>query len=60
MYKQPKIIAISQQTRFHTETLDTTAEVDLKGVTVSIGDHELVSDSRLKLKDGVRYALVGR
>ena len=59
--KAPKILATSQQSRFHTETLDANhSEVDLKGVTVSIEDNELVTDSRLKLKDGVRYALVGR
>lgn len=55
------IIATSQQSRFHTETLNTAvAEIDLKGVTISIGQRELITDSRLKLKEGVRYALVGR
>lgn len=59
--KAAKIVAISQQSRFHTETLDANhSEVDLKGVTVSIGAQDLVTDSRLKLKEGVRYALVGR
>lgn len=58
---QPKIHAISQQSRFHTETLDTIqGEIDLKDVTISIGDRELIMDSRLKVKGGVRYALVGR
>lgn len=57
----PKIHAISQQSRFHTETLESAqGEIDLKGVTISIGDNELIVDSRLKLKAGVRYALVGR
>ncbi|KAH8102112.1 P-loop containing nucleoside triphosphate hydrolase protein [Cristinia sonorae] len=57
----PKIHAISQQSRFHTETLETAqGEVDLKDVTISIGEKELIVDARLKLKAGVRYALVGR
>ena len=60
MSQQPKIIATSQQSRFHTETLDTGIEVDLKDVTISIAERELITDSRLKLKEGVRYALVGR
>ncbi|KAJ7223921.1 P-loop containing nucleoside triphosphate hydrolase protein [Mycena rebaudengoi] len=54
------IQATSQQSRFHTETLDTTLEIDLKGVTISIGERELISSSHLRLKQGVRYGLVGR
>lgn len=56
-----KIHAVSQQSRFHTETFDSAqGEIDLKGVTISIGDKELIVDSRLKLKPGVRYSLIGR
>ena len=59
--KAPKITATSQQSRFHAGTADANhSDVDLKEVTVSIGSLELVTDSRLKLKEGVRYALVGR
>ncbi|KII94954.1 hypothetical protein PLICRDRAFT_660687 [Plicaturopsis crispa FD-325 SS-3] len=54
------ITATSQQSRFHTETLDAGLELDLQGVTISIGEHELITDSRLKLKGGVRYGLIGR
>lgn len=55
------INATSEQSRFHTETLNTSvAEIDLKGVSITIGQRELITDSRLKLKEGVRYALVGR
>ncbi|BGP31559.1 hypothetical protein JCM10296v2_003331 [Rhodotorula toruloides] len=50
----------SQQSRFHTETLDTSSEIDLKDVFISIGERELVSGAHLRLKDGVKYALVGR
>ncbi|KAF8213955.1 P-loop containing nucleoside triphosphate hydrolase protein [Mycena galopus ATCC 62051] len=54
------ITATSQQSRFHTETLDTTLEIDLKGVTIAIGERELISSSHLRLKQGVRFGLVGR
>ncbi|KAJ7724833.1 P-loop containing nucleoside triphosphate hydrolase protein [Mycena metata] len=54
------IIATSQQSRFHTETLDTTLEIDLKAVTISIGERELISSSHLRLKEGIRYGLIGR
>jgi ATPase subunit of ABC transporter with duplicated ATPase domains len=54
------ITATSQQSRFHTETLDTTLEIDLKAVTISIGERELISSSHLRLKQGIRYGLVGR
>ncbi|KAI0343208.1 P-loop containing nucleoside triphosphate hydrolase protein [Trametopsis cervina] len=57
----PAITAISQQSRFHTETLNTNvAEIDLKGVTIAVGQRDLLTDCRLKLKEGVRYGLVGR
>ncbi|GAA5910406.1 ABC-F family ATP-binding cassette domain-containing protein [Sporobolomyces salmoneus] len=50
----------SQQSRFHTETLDTSKEIDLKEVSVSIGERELLSGAYLRLKDGVKYGLSGR
>ncbi|GAA6058948.1 hypothetical protein JCM10212_002900 [Sporobolomyces blumeae] len=56
----PGIHCSSQQSRFHTETLDTSREIDLKDVSISIGERELVSGAHLRLKDGVKYALVGR
>ncbi|KAF7302027.1 Iron complex transport system ATP-binding protein [Mycena indigotica] len=59
--QQPSLItAVSQQSRFHTETLDTSLEIDLKGVTISIGERELIASSHLRFKNGVRYGLVGR
>lgn len=50
----------SQQSRFHTETLDTSKEIDLKEVAISIGERELLSGAHLRLKDGVKYGLSGR
>jgi ATP-binding cassette subfamily F protein 3 len=55
----PDIKATSQQSRFHAETLDV-PELDLSGVSIAIGERELLNDAKLKFKTGVRYALVGR
>ncbi len=47
------IVATSQQSRFHTETLEAAInDVDLKGVTVAVGDNEIISDAHLKLFSG--------
>lgn len=54
------ITATSQQTRFHVDTLESQTEVDLHGVSISIGEKELLRDVDLRLKAGVRYALLGR
>jgi ATP-binding cassette subfamily F protein 3 len=56
----PKILCTSQQSRFHAETLENSLDVDLKQVSVSIGQTELVESSHLRLKAGVRYAFVAR
>ncbi|KAJ7600806.1 P-loop containing nucleoside triphosphate hydrolase protein [Mycena floridula] len=55
------IVATSQTSRFHTETLSTlSTELDLKDVTISIGGTDVLVDAHLRLKAGVHYALVGR
>ncbi|KAK4701684.1 hypothetical protein P7C70_g4544, partial [Phenoliferia sp. Uapishka_3] len=54
------IVATSQQSRFHAATLDTSLEVDVLDCTIAIGERELISGSHLRLKQGVRYGLVGR
>jgi ATP-binding cassette, subfamily F, member 3 len=56
----PRIVCTAQQSRFHTATLETGNEVDLKDVTISIAQNELFSGVHLRLKAGVRYALLGR
>ncbi|KAJ2363813.1 hypothetical protein H4S01_004100 [Coemansia sp. RSA 2610] len=59
--KQPKVQAFSQQSRFHTETVTTLSnDVDLKGVNVIVNDTELLVDTRLWLKAGYHYGMVGR
>ncbi|KAL4449533.1 hypothetical protein ABPG77_007177 [Micractinium sp. CCAP 211/92] len=55
------LTATSQQSRFHTETLETPCEdVDLRGVTLAVGDAELLAGAHLRLTAGTRYGLVGR
>jgi ATP-binding cassette, subfamily F, member 3 len=50
----------AQQSRFHAATLDGGNEVDIKDLTISVGERDLLASSHLRLKNGVRYGLVGR
>ncbi|KAL1742978.1 P-loop containing nucleoside triphosphate hydrolase protein [Schizophyllum fasciatum] len=57
----PPIVATSQTSRFHVDTLSTLSkEIDLKDVTISLGDREILVDAHLRLKENVHYGLVGR
>jgi ATP-binding cassette subfamily F protein 3 len=56
----PRIVCTAQQSRFHSATIETGNEIDLKDVCISIGQNELLSGVHLRLKAGVRYALLGR
>jgi ATP-binding cassette subfamily F protein 3 len=59
--EEPVIVAISQQSRFHTETIENTnREIDLTGVQISVNQMDLLVDSHLKLKPLTRYGLVGQ
>lgn len=59
--QEPTIVAISQQSRFHTETLETLSkDIDLHGVQISVNNLDLLVDAHLKLKACVRYGLVGQ
>ncbi|ORX57653.1 P-loop containing nucleoside triphosphate hydrolase protein [Hesseltinella vesiculosa] len=56
----PTISAISQQSRFHSETLETLSkDIDLKQVNISVNDQQLLVDAHLRLKEDVHYGLVG-
>lgn len=58
--RSEKVIATSQVSRFHTETLETLSnDIDLKQVCISIGARDLLVDTHLKLFSGVHYGLVG-
>ncbi|KAG0182533.1 hypothetical protein DFQ28_001984, partial [Apophysomyces sp. BC1034] len=59
--EEANIIAISQQSRFHLETLETmNTEIDLRDVQLSVNQVDLLVDAKLKLKAGTRYGLVGQ
>ncbi len=54
-------MATSQQSRFHRETFDASStDIDIKGVTITIGNKEILVDALLRLKSGVRYGMVGQ
>ncbi|GBC04818.1 hypothetical protein RclHR1_00590004 [Rhizophagus clarus] len=58
---ESEIVAYSQQSRFHTETLETLSkEVDLTDVNITVGSKDLLVDAKLQLKTGVHYGLIGR
>ncbi|KAI0777254.1 ribosomal L18ae/LX protein domain-containing protein [Trametes elegans] len=55
------IVATSQVSRFHTETLSTLSnDVDLKDVNLTIGGRTLLAGANLRLFHGVHYGLVGQ
>ena len=57
----PPIIATAQQSRFDSALVDPTsiAELELATVNIAIGQHEILVDTEIKFKDGLKYALVG-
>ena len=56
-----QIRATSQQSRFHLASIeaDTTA-IDLETVCIATGENEVIVDASLRIKEGVRYGLIGR
>lgn len=55
------VVATSQVSRFHTETLTTLSnDIDLKDVHLTIGQRVLLASANLRLFRGVRYGLVGQ
>ncbi|GAA5797956.1 hypothetical protein HPULCUR_003354 [Helicostylum pulchrum] len=59
--QEPILVAISQQSRFHTETIESVnKEIDLPGVQISINQLDLLVDAHLRLKPLTRYGLVGQ
>ncbi|KAH7922337.1 P-loop containing nucleoside triphosphate hydrolase protein [Leucogyrophana mollusca] len=58
---EPIIVATSRQSRFHQETLTTgSKDIDLATVNISVNQVELLVDAHLRLKEGVRYGLIGQ
>ncbi|KAJ3213268.1 hypothetical protein HDU67_003111 [Dinochytrium kinnereticum] len=58
---EPEIVATTQATRFHVDTLETSSnDIDLKDVNITVGDLPLLSGANLRLFAGVHYGLIGR
>lgn len=60
--KNEGIVVTSQQSRFHTESIDapTLKEIDIKDLTISIGGLELLDHASLRIQNGVHYVFHGR
>ncbi|KAJ3035443.1 hypothetical protein HK097_004204 [Rhizophlyctis rosea] len=59
--EEPVITAITQTSRFHTDTVETLSnDVDLKGVQLAVNDKDLLIDAELRLFASVHYGLIGR
>ncbi|THU91364.1 P-loop containing nucleoside triphosphate hydrolase protein [Dendrothele bispora CBS 962.96] len=59
-FTAPTIQATSQQTRFALSLDPTSTDIDLPGVSLTIGQREILADAHLKLNAGVHYVLIGR
>lgn len=60
--KNEGIVVTSQQSRFHTESIDapTLKEIDIKDLTISVGGLELLDHANLRIQEGVHYVFHGR
>lgn len=56
------IVVTNQQSRFHVDADDapTSKDIDVRDLTVAVGGREIIEHVNLQLKEGGRYALVGR
>ena len=56
------IVATNQQSRFHVDADDapTSKDIDVRDLTISVGGREIVEHVNLNIKEGGRYALIGR
>ena len=57
-----EIVVTTQQSRFHADATDApeSKEVDIKDVTLAIGERELLSSAHLRIQEGIHYVFVGR
>lgn len=56
----PRIVAVSRQTRFNPLVQGDASEIDLNDVDITIAEREILVDARIRLKNGVRYGMIGR
>lgn len=55
-----KIIVTAQQSRFHETDDSALKDIDIKDLTINIGNKAILQHTRLVLKAGLRYVFVGR
>lgn len=60
--KDAGIVVTSQQSRFHTESIETPTlkDIDIKDLTISIGGLELLDHANLRFQEGKHYVFHGR
>jgi ATP-binding cassette, subfamily F, member 3 len=60
--KDAGIVVTSQQSRFHTESIDapTLKDIDIKDLTISVGGLELLDHANLRFQEGKHYVFHGR
>lgn len=60
--KDTGIVVTSQQSRFHTESIDapTLKDIDIKDLTISISGLELLDHANLRVQNGKHYVFHGR
>jgi ATP-binding cassette, subfamily F, member 3 len=56
------IVVTSQQSRFHTESIDapTLKDIDIRDLTISVGGLELLDHANLRIQHGKHYLFHGR
>ena len=55
----PQLVCTAQQSRFDA-TVTASREIDIKDLSISLGERDLIAGAHLRLKQGTRYALIGR
>lgn len=55
-----KIVVTAQQSRFHEVDDPSSTDIDINNLTIVIGKREILQQTRLVLKSGIRYVFVGR
>lgn len=55
-----KIVVTAQQSRFHEIDDPSSTDIDINNLTIIVGKREILQQTRLVLKSGIRYVFVGR
>jgi ATP-binding cassette subfamily F protein 3 len=59
--KKAVLNVTAQQSRFHAQKQESTStEITVKDLSITVGNHEILSHAELQLHPGRHYVLVGR